>query len=63
MPSSVELLSPPPRADPAGELPMDKDDTAAEERILSREMERLEEAGEPGTSSGEEVDMAERLES
>lgn len=42
---------------------MDKDDTAAEERILSREMERLEEAGEPGTSSGEEVDMAERLES
>lgn len=60
--SSVELLPSPLRADPAGELPMDKADTAAEERMLSREAERLEEAGEAGTSRGEEVDMVERLE-
>ncbi|GME22088.1 protein-tyrosine phosphatase [Neofusicoccum parvum] len=61
-PPSPELLSSPPLADPARELPMDKDDTAAEERMLSRESERLDEFGEPGTSSGEELDMVDPLE-
>lgn len=63
MPSSPESGPSPPRAEPAGELPMDRDDTAAEERMLSRESERLDEFGDaPGTSSGEELDIVDFLE-
>lgn len=36
---------------------MDKDETAAEERMLSRESERFDAEGEAGTSSGEELDI------
>lgn len=62
MPSSPESLLSPPRAEPARELLRDKDDTAAEERILSRESERFDECGDPGTWSGEELDMFDFLE-